>query len=111
MKNTTPPPFISEASDDRVVVRNVTSEDLRSALAGLGFSRTGEPDVLDIKVKDENQKALIFKNLRDRNLHFSRGREWSPAEVFEWLRDRGLLEGRFRSISWISPDRWITGEE
>jgi hypothetical protein len=54
-------------------------------------------------VTDDADKARVMGVLRDAGVSFARGREWSPAEVFEWLRDPELLTGSFRSISWRRP--------
>ena len=48
-------------------------------------------------------KAQVLTALRDLGLCFSAGREWSPTEVFEWLRDQGLVSGHYRRIGWRGP--------
>jgi len=49
--------------------------------------------------------------LRDADICFSRGREWNPAEVFEWLKDQGLLTGQFKSIARRGLDDWFLKDE
>jgi hypothetical protein len=49
----------------------------------------------------------LFAALRDRGVSFLAGREWSPAEVFAWLRDRGLLEGPYLRIAWTDPQQYV----
>jgi hypothetical protein len=54
----------------------------------------------EIEFKNEEEKAKIFKLLRDSDFAFSIGKEWSPAEQFEELREHGLLDGSYRQILW-----------
>jgi hypothetical protein len=44
--------------------------------------------------------------LRDNNFFFSGGREWCPAEVFEYLREQSLLKGSYKKISWADPNNY-----
>ncbi|MGF6418929.1 hypothetical protein ABH900_002432 [Stenotrophomonas sp. AN71] len=78
---------------------------VRVALHALGFE--GEAPTLRAEVGDDAGKARLFAALRDLGVAFSAGREWSPAEVFSWLRDRGLLEGPCLRIAWTDPQQYV----
>ena len=105
------PPFVSEASDDEVYVESAGAE-LERQLRELGFREyPEEPGQLRVEVAEPQRKAELFRRLRDLGVCFSRGREWSPAEVFEYLREKGLLSGSFQSIAWRGPGNWVVREE
>ena len=44
--------------------------------------------------------ARLAAQLRDLGIAFSYGRDWSPSEVVQQLRDEGLFKGSFNEISW-----------
>jgi hypothetical protein len=50
--------------------------------------------------------AQLARGLIELGLAFSAGREWSPSEVVQDLRDRGLLDGPFTEIAWTGPE-WV----
>jgi hypothetical protein len=94
-----PPAYVRSADGDVITV--VAAGPLPTRL---GFAANAEdPGSYRRRVADDREKAQVFTALRDAGMCFARGREWSPTEVFEWLRDHGLLSGRFQSISWSAP--------
>jgi hypothetical protein len=103
-----PPPYVKQADRDFV---SVEIGDGSSAvdLERIGFRRAamGSAD-FTINASSKQEKAKILAGLRDKGFYFSRGREWSPAEVFEWLREEGLIGGVFSEIYWTKPDAWHT---
>ena len=68
-------------------------------------------DQSTMTVRDDQEKGELFMKLRDKDICFSRGREWNPAEVSEWLRDENLVSGKFKSIAWKNPDEFIIRDE
>lgn len=74
----------------------------RASLQALGFT-AGEEDTLTLPVPDDAAKAAVFIGLRDLGVAISAGREWCPADVFEHLRDGGVLEGRYLRVAWRTP--------
>jgi len=58
------------------------------------------------ETKNEMEKAKLFSWLRDKDVYFSYGREWSPAEVFEYLRKKDLIDGNFKVIAWKNPKQF-----
>jgi hypothetical protein len=104
------PPFVLIADADDIVVQAAEPE-LRKYLAALGFRVDPlEPKKLSLTTSGDAQKADIFARLRDKEVCFARGREWSPAEVFEYLKEQGLLQGGFTEITWRSPEDWVLYE-
>jgi hypothetical protein len=78
-------------------------------LVALGFSRRGSAEYARQSSGDA-ETAEIFEALRDAQVCFSIGREWNPAEIFEDLRERGLLSGKYRRISFSGPGKWFVNE-
>jgi hypothetical protein len=100
------PAHVVQADGDEIVITAVDPDD--AAQLGFvenssgGFART---------IRSDADKASVLRELRDAGFCFARGREWSPAEVFEWFRERGLLSGQFRSLSYSGPGQSHVREE
>ena len=106
------PPYVIAADQDLVSVK-ATDPSLQQALLQFGFLPASQ-DKADEFVKRTNsksEKAIVFEFLRPLGVHWSRGKEWNPAEIFEWLRDQSLIKGTFKSIAWTSPNTWVTRDE
>lgn len=82
----------------------------RATLQALGFT-SHEEDTLTLPVADDAAKATVFIRLRDLGVAFSAGREWCPAEVFEHLRDSGLLDGPYLRVAWRIPQQFTVTME
>jgi len=80
---------------------------MRDLLMGMGFYNGENSSELFVNVSGEEEKSVIFEKLRGMGVCFSAGREWSPSEVFEYLREKGFLNGRYRKISWKGPGNYI----
>lgn len=97
------PPYVRRADADEIEVACVDPATARR-LSALGFgAQAGDDSVWVLTAADAADKARVLGALRDAGLPFGRGREWSPAEVFEELRDQGLVQGRFCEIVWSRP--------
>lgn len=94
--------FVEKADDDVVRVK-VFDRGLDAAIAAIGFSATFEPGIFTLRTADDAHKATIFDALRALGIPFSDGKEWCPAEVFEYLRSLNLLTGKFVRVSWRKP--------
>lgn len=70
------------------------------------FSPTQEGGHFVLAVKDDTEKAGQLQWLRDCGVPFSAGKEWNPQEVFEWLREKGLVSGGYSAISWSGPEKF-----
>ena len=80
------PVHVSRADGDEIVVAGADAA-TAATLAGLGFAERSGALVLAVGEQGETAAALAAP--RDAGVRFARGREWAPAEVFEWLRERG----------------------
>ena len=38
------------------------------------------------------------------------GPGWTPADIFQALRAKGLLHGTIKTVHWLGPDRPVYGE-
>lgn len=105
-------PLVSKADGSRIVVE-VYGTPYDAVLHGLGFTlRSTSPSrIFEMSVASDKEKADVLSKLRDAGIAFSRGKEWCPAEVFEWLRDQGSTRGPFQSISWCGPGQWVVRQE
>lgn len=104
-------PYVRVVDDQSITIR-VHDAVLRSRVISMGFACIdGSTDLLRCSAKTDIDRAALFNQLRAAGFAWSRGREWSPAEVFEHLRDQRILSGTFTSISWKSPDEWVLRDE
>ena len=94
--------LVTKADGQTVRVKSL-EESISKELENIGFSYDAKISEYVILVADNPEKARIFESLRDLDICFSAGKEWCPSEVFEYLRDIGLLKGSFYRISWKSP--------
>lgn len=109
MKNEVINGYVRIADDDDVVVYSM-DDSLSNELKSLGFKEISL-DEYSMHVNDDDEKAKIFSRLQELEVCFSAGREWCPSEVFEYLRDAGLVNGLYRRISWSSPNEYNVTED
>ena len=111
MISTPTPSFISKADGNEVVVKTQEASSI-NFLLNLGFhKKENSDDQFTRTVKDDQEKGNLFIKIRDEDICFSRGKEWNPAEVFEWLRDENLVSGKFKSIAWKNSNEFIIRDE
>lgn len=94
--------FVTKADGKVVRVRLVDSS-FQDELYNLGFVYDSNLSEYTLSVSGDKEKAELFHKLRNLDVSFSSGKEWCPAEVFEYLRELGLLDGNFKKISWSGP--------
>lgn len=105
------PSHVQAVNNCAVTVRASTPA-ARDTLAAMGFTPTGEsPELLQRSATTDTERAQVFEQLRVAGFAWARGREWSPAEVFEPLRDLHLLSGPFKPLAWISPTEWVLRDD
>ena len=95
-----------DKADLQIVRVQVLDACIIGELEHLGFTAENTSTEYVITVSDDTAKAGIFSRLLQLGVAFSAGREWCPAEVFEYLRDLGLLSGRYQRIAWTSPSKY-----
>lgn len=105
------PPHVTYA-DRQVIGLESRDAGLNMRLRGMGFREDpSDSAVLLIEAGSDEEKGRLLGALRDMGVLFAQGREWDPAEVFQWLRRRGFAEGPFKAISWRGPNDWFVREE
>lgn len=71
-------------------------------LKGLGFSHAGDRHIRPIV--DESDRKSLVRRLVEIGALFSAGKDWSPAEIVNYYREKNLVMGQYRVIAWRSPD-------
>ncbi|WP_110643464.1 hypothetical protein [Salinicola sp. CPA57] len=95
--------YVKKADLDDVYVV-VKEPSIGAAIMALGFKLDATDGLYKLNTQDDLEKASIFDKLRSIGLPFMGGSEWSPAEVFEYLReDLQLLSGLYEKAVWIHP--------
>ena len=97
-------------ADGSEVIINALDGNIDSRITSLGFAFDSSSSRYVKFVADSKEKAKVFESLRDIGVLFSDGREWCPAELFEYFREQGLANGKFKRISWINPTEFIIKE-
>jgi hypothetical protein len=101
-------PYVSYC-DKTVRLKNLP-EDLETKLVDLGGKRNTAGEEYLIPVLGREDTARIFTILQKMGVAFSAGREWSPAEQFEELREKGFVSGKFLCIEWLGAGTFRTRE-
>jgi len=97
------PSHIAEILGAVVLIR-VTDKSTRRLVRNLGGFRQLFPTrTWGINYEDEKRLASILVSLRDSGVPFSSGRQWPPSDVFEDLREKGLVAGKYKKIFWHGP--------
>lgn len=103
-----PPPHVLTARADLWQVK--AADPHAALLAGLGFRRLprlgGWFDVTFAPPLGLEDMAMVARMLIEARFAFSAGRDWSPSEVVQDLRDRGLVFNAFEEIVWKGPGDW-----
>lgn len=63
------------------------------------------------KINNEQELITLFQELRDLNICFAIGKEWNPSEMFEFYREKGLINGKYKQISWIGKNKYLIQEK
>lgn len=105
----TPPPHVTIARADLWQVK--AADGHAPMLEAMGFRRQprlgGWYDAGFAPPLDVEFMAILARRLIEMGFAFSAGRDWSPSEVVQDLRDRRLLFEAFDEIAWKGPGEWI----
>lgn len=103
--------YVSECHSAKIVVKVVSSHDI-TLLTSLGFYTDTDiaANAFICHVKNDMERSIILQKLRDHDMCFSAGKEWNPSEMFEYLRDEGLVTGTYRRITWMGPGQLFINE-
>jgi hypothetical protein len=98
--------YVTKSDGDFVRVKILGAE-IKEKLVAIGFVNDIDLNEYRLSTPSDEKKAEVFNRLRNMDVYFSDGREWCPSEVFEYLRDAGLLSGKFTMISWSAPGKFF----
>ena len=115
MNNTTKtvPANVSLILLDTIRLENVTN-DLIDSLKDLGAKESTVNDELFwiMPFGDDNDLAKKLQLLNKLRVVFAgEPSGWAQAAIFEDLRERKLLHGSFKEISWTGPGKWFVREK
>jgi hypothetical protein len=102
-------PYVSYC-DDSIKLKNV-GKTMEGKIIELGGKQNGPIGEYLVPLGAEAAKPRLFSILRELGFAFSAGREWSPAEQFEELREKGLLQGKFSCVIWRGPNNYSISEK
>jgi hypothetical protein len=115
MSNEIPYPnnYVDLVQNGQVRIQNV-SADLEAQLVALGGTkelekRTGHY-ALVLRVPDEVSLGVLVGQLRDLGVSFVGAGPMPASDDVELMRDRGLVNGKFRAVVWRGPGNWYTEE-
>jgi hypothetical protein len=106
----TPKCYVESIQDRQLTV---LCDDLRGmdVLRELGGRRSFLGKRWRVRCGDEAEMVMALRSLRDAGFAFVGGVSgWPPAEVFDALREKGELDGRFEEIMWRMPGEPIVRE-
>lgn len=98
---------------DEVVVLDIAGSTARvacdkprakQALEALGFLPEINQFVREI-VDDADRQALVLELIRMDAL-FAAGRDWSPSELVDFYREKGIISQGYRTVAWTSPESY-----
>lgn len=103
-----PDNYISFIQDGELRAEHVTSE-MTMTLAALGGSekQLRKGFVWVLKYTDDASLGHLLGKLRDMGFLFmDEPGGWPPSAVFDVLREKGLVHGKFRAVTWVRPGAW-----
>lgn len=101
--------YLTSAAGSRLAV-TVLDTNVVGNLHRIGFE-PASPSRLNLNAGGKlQQKAVLFRQLRELGIGFAAGKDWSPADVFEHLRDAGLIEGSYLRVAWTCDDHYVVTE-
>ena len=111
-QKTQPHNYVSFIDDQHIVLRHVTPDVASIIRTYEGYKvHSEDEDTLVITVVSEQALNMLLSALQKENVLFVGGPAgWPPAEIFDSLREQGLLQGAFREVVWYGVGRWSIRE-
>ncbi len=110
MSQSAPRNYVSSILDTSVTLKEV-SPNLAQWLQTQGGQQAqarGET-VWTVRLPDDQALAAFLAELRDRGVLFAGAAAgWSPADIFDDLRTRGLISVAYQEVVWRGADVWST---
>jgi len=111
MKYTKPSPqnYVSLILGEEIRINHVSAEVVQQLITLGAYERIVNSEVVwTIQAEDEQALGKIMGQLRDMGIMFVGGPAgWPPAEVFDYLREKGQISGDFQEILWYRPANWF----
>ncbi|MCL1124456.1 hypothetical protein [Shewanella surugensis] len=95
--------YVTKA-DSKVVRVKVIKDTIVVDLKKLGFVFDQALSEFYLQLSNNTEKGELFSKLRGINICFSSGKEWTPAEVFQFLRENKFVSGKYQRVSWSQPN-------
>jgi hypothetical protein len=94
------------------ITLTINDIDMRAKITSLGGKRYFfTPTAFSISVINEQQKLELLQKLLDMQICFVGGEYgWPPAAIVSDLREKGLLHGSIKEITWSGPRRPLLRE-
>ena len=95
---------------ERTIQIQCETKHLLTALGSLnGFAKLGE-NVFSVSYSTESELALQLSKLNNLGFLFvNAGPDMHPGGEFRYLREKGLVQGKIKTISWSGPNSPIFG--
>ena len=100
--------YVKSIQNNDVIIVNVGLKLLPSLLR-LGAQKREESGQPAWILNAPNEKVLtdMLNACRDLEIAFAGGAAgWPPAEIFDNLRERGLISGKFKELLWVGQGNW-----
>lgn len=94
-------PYVSFAGSDFISIDFVYRKKYKLFLEKMGFSKEKSNSHNYSKDCTYEEMIKLFQILNDNGFAFSCGKEWNPADLYEYYREQGLLNGKFRKVFFI----------
>jgi hypothetical protein len=95
--------IVQELAGSRIAAECATAKS-KALLMTLGFHDNG--DFCVKQIENEEERIELIKAFIKIGALFSEGRDWSPAELLLYYREKGVLSEKFKSIAWSNPDTY-----
>jgi hypothetical protein len=79
-----------------------------SVLTRLGFVLVD--GYFERPIIDMDDREKLVRSLIELRAIFVDGRDWSPTEVVDYLREQGKVDLACRRITWLSPTEYLISE-
>ena len=101
---TTKPSFIVKDIAGNKAVVEAKDMAAENELLALGFNK--RDGVFEKPVATIDDRATLVRQLIQLGAAFSAGKDWSPAEFVEYLKEQWLVTQSFMTISWKGPGQF-----
>jgi hypothetical protein len=95
---------VSDIAGRRAVLKVAGSIKEAMPILSIGFEWDG--DTLVRRIVDQADRQELIRKLISFKALFVGGEGWSPADLVEYYREKGLVTGTYLKIIWRSPEEY-----